>query len=393
LDLLANFPLTNYPDNIPYDAIVTILIFLVGIPALVLQFMAPDVRRVTIKRIVLPKEVLKRLLFAISVVAVFIVLAWRYPNYKELFITGMLSVLIMVVGFTTLQVQYRFGWRESIILDLKEKTLSRLNSNDRMNEDALELILEIGKQSEAGSDREVVLNSIHDIVSETCSHASYKGDSLGSLVEGLVKILINQPALEDTQNYQLAVSILIRVLSAPNADTLIDQQHAVRALSALGQTLLAEIAVTVGTNHILMDYEEALGLAVARHPSMQTDVTQSLLEVGSVAIDHKHYLFAVASCERLLTIIEENESLNEALADLLGLTAHFWADGKSSKEFVKIRLERVYDCVDRAGFSSLDKAIQYAIMHSMITMRFDTADKLAQMAEDLKSKPKPRKKK
>jgi hypothetical protein len=203
-------------------------------------------------------------------------------------------------------------------------------------------------------------------------------------------MLASRPAPEDIPNYQLAVSILITILSAPKADTLIDQQHAVRALSALGQTLVTEIVVSVGTDHIIMDYVEALGLAVARHQSMLTDVTQSLLEVGSVALEHGHYLLAVASLERTLSIIEDHaQKPDEALADLLGLTAHFWTSGVSGKEFSQSRFQRIEACLR----DTFPRALEKAKLHSQMTMRFDTADKLAEMTEGSKPKNIPRKKK
>lgn len=391
--LLQNLTFSKFPEEIPFDAVITLLIFLVGIPALVLQFMAPDVRRVTMERITFPREVKNRLIFALVVVFICIGIAWGFPKIKDFVFAIMLIVLFAIVAATTIQVQYRYGWRETVIATLKKNVLSRLDAEGRLDNDSLKRIIEIGKQSEAGPDREVVLNALDEVVARTRTHPTYDGDAFGVLVDGLVKMLVSQPTPEDIPNYQLAVSILISILSAPQVKTLIDQQHAVRALSALGQTLLTEIVVTVGTDHIMMDYEEALGLAVARHPTMQTDVTQSLLEVGSVALDHRHYLFAVAAFERLLTIVEENEPSREAMDDLLGLFAHFWKDGTSSRDFAETRLERVNDCARRTGYPSLYQAVQHANLHSKITMRFNTADKLAQMAKDLKPKPTPRGKK
>jgi hypothetical protein len=391
--LLQLFRLSNFPSGIPFDAAVTLLIFLVGIPALVLQFMAPDVRRVTMEKITFPKEVSIRLVIAVSLMLASVLLAWGLPASKDFIFATMLVGLFVIVAATTVQVQFRYGWRETVIATLKKKVLISLERHGRLDKEALQRIIEIGKQSEAGPDREVILEALDEIVARTRLHLVYDGDMLGSLVDGLVKMLVSQPAPEDTPNYQLAVRILIAILSAPNVKTLIDQQHAVRALSALGQTLLAEIAVTVGTDHIMMDYEEALGLAVTRHPSMLTDVTQSLLEVGAVALNHKHYLFAVATLERLLTIVEENLPSREALADLLGLLAHFWTDGESSREFAESRSERIGICAIKTEFPIIHQAIQHAKLHSQMTMRFNTADKLAQMARDLKPNRKPRRKK
>ena len=250
----------------------------------------------------------------------------------------------------------------------------------------MDTLLEIGKQSQAGPDRQVILIALSEIAHETCFHPDYRGDALETLIDGLTNMLSTRPAAEDIPNYQIAVSVLTTILSTggkmdmDGTASLIDQQHAVRAVSVIGQTFLSEINVSVSANHILMDYEEALGLAVYRHPAMLTDVSQSLLEVGAAALEHGHYLFAVATLERLLSILEESSNYSEeALADLLGLMAHFWAAGESSHEFAQSRLSRVKVCLKE----TLPRSIEKARLHSQMTMRFDTADKLSQMKKDL----------
>lgn len=371
--------------TIPFDGIITLLIFLIGIPALVLQFMAADVRRVIMKKITIPKEVATGGMVAFTIVVISIGFAEFSSIRQDVVWSVMFLVLFMIVGYTTVQVQYKYGWREVVISSLKESATKKLHqTGGQLDTDDLLNLIEIGKQSEAGPDREVVLKALQDLTNETCVHEDYHGDALVSLIDGLVKMLSIRPVAEDIQNYQIAVDILTMVLSSGSADqdsSLIDQQHAVRALSALGQTFLSQIKLSISTDHILIDYEEALGLAVSHQPAMLTDVTQSLLEVGAVALEYGHYLFAVASFERLLSIIEEDSlKPDETLADLLGLAAHFWVSGASSRDFVQRRLSRIEDCLRETFPKSLEKAR----LHSQMTMRFDTADKLTQMGEELR---------
>lgn len=371
--------------EIPFDGIITLLIFLIGIPALVLQFMAADVRRVIMKKITIPQEVVNWGFVAASVVVISIILAEFSNVSSDLIWSLMFLSLLWIVGNATVQVQYKYGWREVVIDSLKKSVIQKLYlSGGRLDTDDLANLLEIGKQSEAGADREVVLKALLEITNQACSHDSYHGDALVSLIDGLVKMLSIRPLAEDMQNYQVAVDILTTVLSAGSVDRnskLIDQQHAVRALSALGQTFLSQIKLSISTDHIMIGYEEALGLAVSQQPAMLSDVTQSLLEVGSIALENKHYLFAVASLERLLSIIENNaQRSNDALADLLGLSAHFWTESISSKEIVRRRLHRIKECLNSPLFEMLNLAVN----HAQMTMRFHTADKIIEMSDALK---------
>ena len=106
--------------DIPFDGIVSLLLFLVGIPAIVLQFMAEDVRRVLIKRVTAPREIASRLGIAVLTVILAILFVVRYPDREEFIWSVMFFLLLIIILWTTFQVQYRYGWREIIILGLKK---------------------------------------------------------------------------------------------------------------------------------------------------------------------------------------------------------------------------------------------------------------------------------
>lgn len=378
--------------DVPFDGIITILVLMIGIFT-VFQYIDSDIRRIAITRLTIPREILLSLVISLLVIIVSIYYAQKYPNV-EVYVWGlMFSVLIGVVIITSLRAQYKYGWRDVIIKSLKDEIVKEFHKkNGLLNLNDLESLVEIGKQSAPGANREVVIVSLRDIVTEICLDDKYRGDSLEFLIEGLIQMLIAKPVIEDMQNFKISVEILTVVLSSnrPNSNyVLIDQQHAVRALSTLSQTFISEIDLSVGANYILLDYEEALSFAVSRYPQILADVTQALLDVGIVAIEHKHYLLGVATLERLLTIVETHEFLGKAQATLLGLMAHFWCAGKSGREFVHARIPRVRTCIK----GTLPSAIKDAKLQLQMTMRFDTADKLASMAEDLQPKRRPRKKK
>ena len=373
---------------LPIDSIIALLIFLVGIPAIVLQFMSSDVRHVAMENMKPPREIS----WTLAGAALFIGSAWWlariFPEEQETIWLVSLLLLFVLVSISAFLIVYRYGWREGIIGGIQNKALRKLQA-DRIPRRSQELadLLEIGKQSKGGPDRAIVLDALANLANAICAHKAYNGDSLVLLIDGLVKILATHPDAEDILNYQKAAEILTQILcagSTADGSGLIDQQHAVRALSVLGQAFLADITISVETDYVLMNYVGALGIAVSRQPVLLTDVSQSLMEVGSVALEHGQYLFAVAALEQLLSMIEGTTEgvaaySDEAIADLLGRIAHFWTRGVSSRELAENRIPRVKASL-RGTFSD---AMEEARAHSQMTMRFETADKLSQMKSEL----------
>lgn len=383
-------------EYISFDVVASLLLFLVGVPVLVLQFMSPEIRNVlkVERRIIRVTIFYLVLCILIIIAAICIEENWIVGANKLWVWVYMYAALFAVVGFSSVMVLSKYGFRENVIKELTQQAIRGLAGTGKPNEERLRELVEIGIQSDPGPDREMILESMNTLVTTICRHEKYKGDSLENLIIGIVHVLATRPTVEDTRNYQTAAGILTTVLSSKVQNggeaKYVDQFHAVNAMSTLGQTMLAQEGFSTEADYILMDYEEALGLVVSVHPDLLSDVTQALLCMGSVALLHKRYLFAVATMERMLTLVEANMPVaSKPLSDLLGLTAHFWVAGGSSKEFIDTRIERITQLYSR----KLPAVIEQARQRFQITMQFDTADKLAQMAEDLKPKRNPRKKK
>jgi hypothetical protein len=223
------------------------------------------------------------------------------------------------------------------------------------------------------------------LVKEACSCSDYRAGTLETIIDETVNILISRPHPEDFQSFRTAVSLLRRIVTQDcttgETENLVDHQRAVRALSALGQAVLSQVGYSIGIDYILMGYEGALSLALLNHPQLLTDVSQALFETGSVALDSKNYLFAVAALRRLLSIFEENNPVPpEASVDTLGLLAHFWTaeDSPSSRLFAEQCLERL-----NLKGEALQSALEATREHCQITMEFETADKIMVMEKDL----------
>jgi len=383
--------------EISFDAIITLLLFLVGVPVLVLQFMSPEIRNVlkVERRIIRAAGFYLAICITIIIIAIVIGGNRTIPEGWIPWIWVFLyAFLFGTVGISSVRILSKFGFRENVLKELTRLILQDLPKTGKPNKENLRELIEIGKQSNPGPNREMILESMRVLVDAICKHEKYKGDSLEDLIIGIVHVLATRPTAEDTRNYQTAAGILTTILSTKisngNEAKFVDQFHAVNAMSTLGQTMLAQKDFSAEADYILMDFEEALGLVVSVHPELLPDVTQALLTMGSVALYHERYLFAVATMERMLTLIEANQAVAvKPLAELLGLTAHFWTTGGSSKDFIEMRIPRI-----SALFSGdLSEVIEKARQRFQMTMRFDTADKLAHMAKELKPKRTSRRKK
>ncbi len=384
-------------DNIPFDGIITLFVFLIGVPALVFQLMEPEIRRVVLKRRNFWIETPLYVLAAITVVAISIALqAWsESTTEKEAWAdwvwSGMFLFLFIVTAIVAIRVPYHYGRRENVVSALKSEAVNYLKKHGHIPDLALLDLIDLAKQSDPGKDRELILSAFNELVIEVCSHAEYRGDALETLINELVNVLTSEPDPEDLRNFQSAAGIMTSIIALNgNNEQIIglkDRQHAVRALSVLEQTILSHFTLSLGADYILMGYVQVLGLATDRFPVMATDVSQAFFEIGSLAIERKQTLIAASVLEKMLNLGEGNAPLqSELAADLLGLTAHFWMSGSSNNMFARERLLEIQGFLE----SPLQIEIEKASLHCRKTMQFETADKLAQMAKDLKPKPEPR---
>src|SRR5690606_7323469 len=136
--------------------------------------------------------------------------------------------------------------------------INYLQKYGELPDNVLTDLIELAKQSDTGKDREVILFAFTEIVVRVCSHSSYRGDALETLITDLVNALTSEPDPEDLRNFQSAAGIMTNIIALDSKDeksvSLKDRQHAVRALSVLEQTILSHFTLSLGADYILMGY-------------------------------------------------------------------------------------------------------------------------------------------
>lgn len=372
-------------QDFPYDATITLLIFLIGVPALVSQSMPAEVRGAVMKRsLTLQLEALLFVSVAILVVIGGIVLrASVDPTSQFWAMTWVVMILILfvIVGVASFRAVLFYGRRDAIAKALKREVLRDLR-HGRLVENSLADLIGLGIQSTPGQAKEVVLQELQDVTERLCSRPEYSGDRLETLVQGLVDMLTSDPAPWSPHNFETAAHILRRIVTAFNVADVeggcfrdVDLTHTVHALSKLGQS-----ALTMDNESVSMSFMLALAATGNRHQRVTTAVSQALYEVGVAALECEAMLVATAALDKLCTLVEVRAPAEgELVADTLGLLAHFWAAGDTAKGYAARKLTELSGNIKL----ELPMELKAAQEHYSQRMRFLTANHVNQLIQDL----------
>lgn len=364
--------------EIPFDAVTTLLVFLIGVPAIVLQTLPPELRRVVTKR-------WPRLLLELSIPAAFamavtiggVLLVGHSPADPRWTWTALLGVLFLTAVYTAFRFFRGFSRRNAIVRRLEQEVGRTIGRSGRLVEDSLHDLVELGKSSEPGREKEWVLESLFGLADRVCAGPDYRGDGLEDLVMGTLEVVLTESPLQSAQNFSTATAVLKRIVLAydgrPEGRRQVDLIHAIRGLSKLGRASLQ-----------FEDPAYALGIVQALGPTRGArggiSVSQALFEVGVAAVEHGQMLVAVASLERLVTLVESRKpARGELVADTFGLLAHFWNAGPTGRGYAHARLERVRGYLEE----ELGDTLEEAARHCAQTMQFRTADLVGAMRADL----------
>jgi hypothetical protein len=105
--------------------------------------------------------------------------------------------------------------------------------------------------------------------------------------------------------------------------------------------------------------------------------------MGLTALDGKHYHTATLSLNRLeaLALSKKLDACQETF-DLLGLIAHFMANGTATR----MRADEFLSEAITAFTPSIDDCLRGAYKHHFTSSNFETADKILDLRQQIKSK-------
>jgi len=368
--------------DVPYDALTTLIAFMVGVPAVVLQTLPPEIRRVVSKRWGrLLADLIVPVLFAIAISLGGIFAPRLSPGLTRITWTGILGILVLTTVYTVFRILSRYGRRVAIVRALEREVGRRLPRQGRLREQSLDDLVDLGRQSQPGREKELVLDSLLTLSVGVYQHARYRGDAFEDLVLGVMDIVLASPLRGNAQNFGSATRILqgivVRYESTP-AEGAAPLKHADLILALRTLSKLGRVSCSLDQEAIPLAVVQAVGASRVERAAIF--VSQALFEVGVAAIQADQMLVAMSAIEKLLTLVERQKpARGELVADALGLLAHFHTNGLTGRAFARVRLERLEACLS----DTLQDALAAASAHCAQTTHFGTADRIEVLARDL----------
>ena len=371
--------------EIPFDAIATFFIFLIGLPAIVFQWLAPEVRQVVVKRwqeLVLDSGL--PVLAGLVLLGVGIYLTQSESWQHRWIWFAVMSGFVVLSTVTAVRIPRKYARRTAVVQRLEREAERGINRDGRPQEETLYDLLELGKYSPPGRDKEMVLQALLNLTNRVCERESYDGDRLEDVATGVLDVVLTTPNSGTNQNFATAAEILKRILRAFDSRATLDGMvqvdllHTMRAMSHLGRA-------AVEIDSVAMAIIQALGSTGGRHPRTTVAASQALFEIGVRAVERHDMLVAMSSAELLTFMVEsQREAIpgpveGEVVADTLGLLAHFWTSGETGRDYATARLERVRDAMG----ITLPDALEKTTRHCAETTEFATADLVRQMSREL----------
>ena len=366
------------PVEIPLDAIVSLLMFLVGAPALVFQLATSEIREViTQHNTHIPTRYLLPALsgFAIFLIAYLVSAIWPQP-----WVSGPLwhvvIVTLLALSLLTVITVFPLMGKKRIINELVDKAEKGSNGQVEYGEAELDNLILLGKESRGGEEKGWCIAGLDRLAQKALASKAYGGCQLESLVNALCAILLEGTMPSTPENFRSGTALLRRIVHAyylgkshPDfADA--DLGHAIRALSLLGQEALH--LQQQGTAPV------CLGVLGTCLDEANPAISQALREIGMQAIEQNQIAVAMESLGKLDEMLFSGDHLpaeREILYDLIGLLAKFWEHGESGKVVARRDIAELQDDPDVQMAALIDETI----LHHRSTGRFVAADQIKDM--------------
>lgn len=375
-----------------FQVTTAILIFGVGLPALVLQAIVhEDVRRIVYRH----RKWLRFGLYFIFIFA-FITLSfiWIFhpddslpsaaglrdspavvtarqdtsiiassTSFSDAASSGIMTLVILsLLPFSYWLASYR---RDRVLNYLGKKCKRKIIRTGSPDEEMLADLQYLGEQGNAGIEKEQTLKILGQLANQIQKQKNYKGNGLEPILRAIEVTLLGG----DVENFSRASKIFQRLiikLQQGEHTEASDMGAILRVLQRVGGMALeveSELAALAILDIITLVGQGTDGAFHLNNPI--------LFELGVKALEKRRFLFAVAVLNRLETMIIQERALTPAKSvNYLGLLAHFWNAGTAAKERARLSLKN-HNCQ-----SILQESLLAAKKYHTAMTQFETVDKL-----------------
>jgi hypothetical protein len=352
--------------------LIALLVFAFGVPALILQVTLPeDVRRIIFGRRRMASWLIIMIWLGLFCLA-FVWLLHPCPNGSS---SDWQNILAGAIVTVTIALAIGFWWRnlytsarERIARDLEDSLIKTFRRRGFLEENTLSDLIYLGVHGDPGIEKRLVLEAIDHLAEKVQQSEKYEGDELEDVIRDLETTLTSKDKPGSDRNFSLACTILTCV-----RNRLEDRGWSSHPDAQLVQSTLGGLGVAAVET-------KAQSTALAFLEAVASD-RDTLFEMGLVALRAERFHIATAALNKLEALAEFSLPLTaDRTVNLLGLLAHFWNSGISTRRRAESFLARLKDSFSPSLQECVEKSLEY---HYGIA-RYDTADKLAKMLQDIK---------
>ncbi|TKJ41161.1 hypothetical protein CEE37_05700 [candidate division LCP-89 bacterium B3_LCP] len=353
------------------QVIVMLLVFALGIPALLFQLSIPgEIHRIIRRRMKM------RWLFILMIFMVFasILFIWvLHPCgsasltndmcfYAALIIT---SIIALILAFWIHQ--FRRSVREKIVVQLTKISKKSINKKNTVDAPSLADLVYLGERGKPGDEKSSIIDAINGLAEVIQSDQKYDGTSLEDVINGIEAILVDRENQGSDKNFLDALETLIGIntrLGDRQLSNRFDAYVTNMALSNIGI-----ISVQTKSESTALTFLEAV-----------RDNPNSLFKMGVAALEAEKFQIATHALNRLEAIAEREDKIkSKGNENLFGMLAHFWVRKGSARRRAQLFFTRMEGSFE----PSLRDCITGATEYHYTFADFTTADALGEMLEEV----------
>ncbi len=370
-----------------------ILVFGLGIPALIMQVIVPEeIRRVVhgnrwafkwgVAFVILVAVLMWFLLWVFTAYSDnrgFSKIEWmctfgihrsicNWINHYQYFLVNMImtAAVLSSLVFWFLQASYR---RDRVLGFLRRTCIRRLKSAGYLDEYLLSDIRELGIQSRTDVDRWQVIEVLEDLRKCYMDRKAYSGSGIEPLLETLEATIVSGG---DYHSTVMGLKILDSVLWKLINDDLTDEPDGWFVFLTIQHIGFYVIEKDLGSALLMLI--NSLGKIAKEKKDILPALEKALFQLGINCLGDQKNSHALAILDKFETIIGDNLPLTENNSlYYLGFLAHLWESEVNVRKRIKFRIRQIEI---KPNFR---KCCQYAAKEHYRGAHFDTSEKIELM--------------
>jgi len=319
-----------------FGALVTVLVFAVGLQGLVYQVLVPDDLRVVVHR---HREGFTPTYIASTIGLSAILFIWLlHPGDQSVggswqsFLGA--AVITISLGATVLYCMAltRRCNRPAVVDRLfREATQAGIR---QLHEPAVADLAYLGQHGAAGAEKDLVLHTLSKLADLVQADPAYAGSELEDIVAAVTETLLSDEHPGSDANFISGAAILAKVI----------RQSADRRMKDCPDVAVALRSATRLAVHAVRRQSDAVVFSFFNLGEQRSIM---LYSIGIESVDAKRFRLAMAALSKLESAAKPANSYEPYLA---GLLARFWASGESARNEAGKALRRL-SAIDRDAFA------------------------------------------